>query len=52
MTCIQKILTQDSRGFKARVHRAKQINRATMLLVVSTLGMVAGYLVSTIGKGV
>ena len=45
-------MTLGSNKYKARVKRAKQINRATVLLLVATLGMTAGYLASLIGRGV
>lgn len=36
--------------YKARVERARTINKATVLLLLVTLGMVTGYLASIIGK--
>lgn len=38
------------RKFKARVQRAQKINKATVLLVIVTVGMLAGYAAASIGK--
>lgn len=44
-------MIQGSNKYKARVKRAQIINRATIILLASTLGMAAGYLATLIGKG-
>jgi hypothetical protein len=38
------------RKFKARVERAKKINKATALLIIATLGTLAGYCAAAIAK--